>query len=95
MGAIIRFGVRPNKPPLTISRGRATLRPGYTFDYSKAKPNRFAGRMVDDVFAVILDPDVASVANSSAKANAMRRSVLATRPRKRSVRVRGHRRKAG
>ena len=85
-----------SRAPKRTSRVESNgLRAEYTFDYSKAKPNRFAGRMVGDVVAVILEPDVASVVKSSAKANAMLRSVLAARPRKRSVRVRGHRRKAG
>jgi hypothetical protein len=31
----------------------------YRFDYSKAKPNRFAARMQDGPVVVILEPDVA------------------------------------
>jgi len=71
------------------------LRAEYAFDYSQARPNRFAGRMVGDVVAVILEPDVASVVRSSAKANAMLRAALAERRGKRSVGVRSHKRKAG
>ena len=33
--------------------------PEYSFDYSKARPNRFAGRMKRGSRAVVLDPDVA------------------------------------
>jgi hypothetical protein len=29
----------------------------YKFDYEKAKPNRFAGRMEDSTLVVVLDPD--------------------------------------
>jgi hypothetical protein len=72
------------------------MRAEYKFDYSRAKPNRFAARMARPVVAVVLEPDVASVFNSSAKVNAQLRSVLTARPpRKHSSRVRSHRRKAG
>jgi len=37
----------------------------HRFDYNKAKPNRFAGRMSGGVIAVVLDPDVAAVFKSS------------------------------
>jgi len=85
-----------SKAPRRTSKAESNyLRAEYRLDYSKAKPNRFAGRMVGDVVAVILEPDVAAVVKSSAKANAMLRSVLAGRPRKPSVRPRGHRRQAG
>src|SRR5437867_1172747 len=35
--------------------------PEYRFDYSKARPNRFAGRVKPGCRAVVLDPDVAEV----------------------------------
>ena len=44
----------------------ADMRDEYAFDYSQAKPNRFAARMRRPVVAVVLEPDVASVFNSSA-----------------------------
>ena len=72
------------------------MRQEYTFDYSRAKPNRFASRMNRPVVAVVLEPDVASVFNSAAKVNAHLRSVIAARPlKKQPLRARGHRRKAG
>lgn len=37
------------------------MRDEYRFDYTKAKPNRFAGRIKSGTVAVILDPDVAAV----------------------------------
>lgn len=52
------------------------LRPEYRFDYSKTKPNRFAARMSEDVIAVVLEPDVAAVFNSSELVNALLRSVI-------------------
>ena len=37
------------------------LRPEYHFDYAKAKPNRFAGRVRPGSVVILLDPDVARV----------------------------------
>ena len=72
------------------------LRVEYVFDYSRAKPNRFAAQMGVNAVAVVLDPDVASVFDSSSKVNAMLRSVISALPDAKSpVRVRTHRRKAG
>jgi hypothetical protein len=72
----------------------ATLRDEYSFDYSKAKPNRFAAEMKRPVVAVILEPDVAAVFGSSASVNAQLRSAIADRRRKKaSSRVRRSRRR--
>lgn len=56
------------------------LRPEYRFDYSRAKPNRFAERFQTDSVAVVLDPDVASVFRSSDSVNELLRSVIAALP---------------
>ena len=65
-------------------------------DYSKAKPNRFAAHMKRPVVAVVLEADVASVFDSSAKVNAELRSIIARRrSRTRSVGVAKRRHKAG
>jgi hypothetical protein len=72
------------------------MRGEYRFDYSRAKPNRFASRMKQPVVAVILDPDVAAVFDSSAKVNTRLRSIMADRKhRKVQPQPRPHRRKAG
>ena len=72
------------------------LRNEYEFDYSQAKPNRFAAHMKQPVVAVVLEADVASVFNSSAKVNAQLRSVMARRrPKARSLGVAKRRRRAG
>lgn len=69
------------------------MREEYEFDYSRAKPNRFATHMEQPVVAVVLEPDVASVFDSSAKVNAQLRSIIAARTRgRRSSRVRSRRR---
>jgi hypothetical protein len=56
-----------------------SLRPEYRFHYPQAKPNRFASRMTRLVVAVVLDSDVATVFDSSAKVNAQLRSVIVSR----------------
>ena len=53
------------------------LRSEYRFDYSKAKPNRFAAKMSEGTVAVVLEPDVAAVFKSSDAVNALLRSVIA------------------
>jgi len=52
------------------------LLPEYQFDYSKARPNRFALRM--NHRAVMLDADVAEVFASSEQVNAVLRALIAT-----------------
>jgi len=52
------------------------MRREYQFDYSQAKPNRFAPRMNRPVVAVVLESDVAAVFDSSAKVNAQLRSAI-------------------
>jgi hypothetical protein len=36
------------------------MRKEYRFDYGRAKPNRFAGKISRDAVAVVLEPDVAA-----------------------------------
>lgn len=45
------------------------LRTHYEFDYSKARPNRFAGQLSEEAIVVVLDPDVAAVFTTSEEAN--------------------------
>jgi hypothetical protein len=52
----------------------------YRFDYRRAKPNRFAERMTEGALAVVLEPDVAAVFQSSEAVNALLRSVIAAMP---------------
>ena len=72
------------KPP---RRTKDEMRGEYRFDYAKAKPNRFAGRIKNGAVAVILDPDVAAVFRSSEKVNALLRSVIAMLPGRRPKRA--------
>lgn len=56
------------------------LRPHYDFDYSSAKPNRFAPRFAEGAVAVVLEPDVANVFRSSDAVNKFLRSAIAAMP---------------
>jgi hypothetical protein len=58
------------------ARRQEELKPEYRFDYSKAKPNRFAAKMTKGTVAVILEPDVAAIFNSSEAVNSFLRSVI-------------------
>ncbi len=54
--------------------------PEYDFDYSQARPNRFADRISQDRIVVILDPDVAEVFKTPESVNAVLRALIATMP---------------
>lgn len=57
------------------------MRREYQFDYSKARPNRFASLMRGRTVAVVLDPDIASVFRSSKSVNSLLRSVISALPK--------------
>ena len=48
------------KTPRTQRPEVDDVRPEYQFDYSQAKPNRFASRMTRPVVAIVLESDVAA-----------------------------------
>ena len=48
-------------------RDRGEIRPEYKFDYSKALPNRFAGKRGSRSVVVLLDSDLATVSRNTAK----------------------------
>ncbi len=64
----------------TPSLKRDGMRREYRFNYSKARPNRFAPMMKDRKVAVVLDPDVAAVFQSPESVNALLRSVITALP---------------
>ena len=70
----------------TKPRRSDDLRPEYHFDYTKAKPNRFAVRIQPGALVITLDPDVAEVFNSADSVNAVLRALLKTMPRQRTPR---------
>jgi hypothetical protein len=59
---------------------KADIRAEYRFDYGKARPNRFAAPMKGSTVAVVLDPDVASVFQTSEAVNSILRSVVSALP---------------
>jgi hypothetical protein len=61
-------------------QGRGELRPEYKFDYSKAFPNRFAGKRGSRSVVVLLDSDVASVFKDAESVNAALRALLTAIP---------------
>ena len=56
------------------------LRSEYEFDYTKAKPNRFAAALKKGGRLVVLDPEVAAAFENSDTVNAVLRALLATMP---------------
>jgi hypothetical protein len=60
------------------------LQPEYRFDYTKAKPNRFAEGALPGSVAVLLEPDVARVFKSAESVNAVLRALVATMPSRRA-----------
>jgi len=56
------------------------MRPEYCFDYRKARPNRFAGRVDQRRIVVVLDPDVSKVFTTPHSVNAMLRSLITAMP---------------
>lgn len=60
------------------------LRDEYDFDYSKSKPNRFAGEFGKGSVAVVLEPDVAEVFGSAGSLHTFLRSVISALPEKKS-----------
>ena len=66
------------------SKSDGDMLPEYRFDYSKARPNRFAARLKRGTRAVVLDPDVAAVFSTPESVNAVLRALIDTMPRKRS-----------
>ena len=72
-----------------VSRAKADqtveMRSEYRFDYSKAKPNRFAARAKEGYRTVLLDPDIAAVFTSAESVNAVLRALISTMPKKRAA----------
>lgn len=75
--------MRVNKEPMNMQKDKSEnmeadeLNQYYNFDYSKAKPNRFAARLAKESLMVVLDPDIAAIFPTSEAVNEALR-VLAT-----------------
>ncbi|MEY3807471.1 MAG: hypothetical protein RI893_447 [Pseudomonadota bacterium] len=57
------------------------LLPEYNFDYSKAKPNRFAQKVIN----VTLDEDVAKIFTDSESVNKALRAILTALPKQLTI----------
>jgi hypothetical protein len=53
----------------------------YQFDYTNARPNRFATAIPEGSRVVVLDPDIAKVFTSPESVNAVLRALIATMPK--------------
>jgi len=75
----------PVKPKVRLPKrdphDAGEMLPEYRFDYSKAKPNRFAGRFPAGARLVPIDPDVAEVFTSPESVNSVLRALIATMPK--------------
>ena len=69
------------KKTVKSKRDTDELRAEYDFSTSETRPNRFAARMKAPVVAVILEPDVAAVFDSSRVVNKLLRSVISSLPK--------------
>ena len=61
-------------------REHGELRPEYKFDYSNARPNRFAGKRGPKSVVVLLDSDVATVFKDAESVNTALRALLTAVP---------------
>jgi hypothetical protein len=70
------------KKPSTKTRLNKSedMLPEYTFDYGKAKPNRFAGRISKERVVVLLDPEVSEVFTTPESVNTVLRALITVMP---------------
>ena len=65
----------------TIYKISDDMLPEYTFDYKKARPNRFAARFNKEHRIVILDPDVSKVFTTQESVNTVLRALISVMPK--------------
>jgi hypothetical protein len=63
------------------SRGKRSDEVELKYDFAKAKPNRFAGRIAKVRLVVLLDPEVSKVFTDSESVNAALRALIAALPK--------------
>ena len=71
--------MKKTSPSKTNSAPLDDMRSEYSFDYRKARPNRFAARKKDRL-TVVLDPDVSKVFTTPESVNTVLRALIATMP---------------
>lgn len=77
--------MRKTSAPESRKHRAKGLRSEYRFDYAKARPNRFAGRVRAKSVVVLLAPDVAKVFKDGESVNDALRAIMKAVPRKRSA----------
>ena len=70
------------KPSTAKAQGNKSedMLPEYSFDYNKAKPNRFAGRISKERVVVLLDPEVSEVFTTPESVNTVLRALITAMP---------------
>ena len=68
--------MKKTRRPKTSKSAQGEMRAEYEFDYRKARPNRFAGRVDKDRVIVVLDPDVSEVFSTQQAVNAALRALM-------------------
>ena len=63
------------------SKETGTMRSEYRFDYTKARPNRFAGRVDQDQLVVILDRDISQVFTTPESVKTVLRALITSMPK--------------
>lgn len=66
--------------PDSPAGGSDELLPEYSFDYSKARPNRFALKAEEGSLVVILEPDIARVFTTPESVKRVLRALIAAMP---------------
>ena len=70
------------KTPVKKPRKVNELAAEYRFDYSKARPNRFASLMKDSPLVAVIEPDVAKVFTTAEAINKALRALISAMPTK-------------
>lgn len=69
---------------VSVSSSRKTasqdMLPEYDFDYSQARPNRFAGKINAERLVVLLDPEVSQVFTTPEAVNKVLRALITALP---------------
>lgn len=68
--------MKKTKSSKTTPVGQDDLRAEYRFDYTQARPNRFAGKLAEQPTVVVLDDDVSAVFTSSRAVNDVLRAMI-------------------
>ena len=72
--------MKNTKPVELYASVKDDMQAEYSFNYNKAKSNRFAGKIVQDLLMVCLDADVAAVFKTSESVNQVLRDIITSLP---------------